>query len=69
MIIRQISQNKNGDYYVIYELTANRSICPSANRKANEILIIGIPKDRFKDFCKQHNICVNMEANNEKDKM
>lgn len=56
MIIRQISQNKNGDYYVIYELTANRSICPSANRKANEVLIIGVPKAKWPEFTKKHHL-------------
>lgn len=56
MVIKFIAQNKNGDYYVVYELTANRSINPASWSKQNEVLIIGIPKNKWAQFCKTHNI-------------
>ena len=51
-----ISQNKNGDFYVGIKVVNNRGINPKAKRKADELLIIGVPKAKISEFCAAHNI-------------
>jgi len=49
--IISINRNHNGDFYVLFRVENARSINPKANRKANEIIILGIPKSYFNNWC------------------
>lgn len=51
-----ISENKDGNFYVGYKVIAPRSINAKANRKAEELLIVGIPKAKFPKYCLEHDI-------------
>ena len=48
--LREINRNSNGDYYFIYEVEAPRSVNPKAKRKANELLIVGVPKAKLENY-------------------
>lgn len=56
-----ISKNKNGDFYVGYKIQVNRGIRGKSRAHVDELLIVGIPKERFPKFCKQHNIVIRKE--------
>lgn len=56
MKIKFIEKNKDGNYYVGYEFPAARSINPKASRKANELVVLGVPAAKWKQFCKDNNI-------------
>ena len=45
-----ISTNENGDYYFGFRIGAPRSINPKAKRKADELIIVGVPKCKLKKF-------------------
>ena len=50
----EINRNKDGNYYFIYRVEAPRSINPGAKRKADEILIVGVPQNKL---CSYLNAC------------
>lgn len=56
MEIAFINKNKNGDYYVGYKIKAKREIKGKKGSTADELIIVGIPKDKIKDFCKKQHI-------------
>ena len=39
--------NKNGSCYCVYRIDAKRNINPKANRKEQEVIIVGYPKDKI----------------------
>lgn len=51
MDILFIAENKDGNYYITFGIPAKRSINPKADRKAQEIIILGVPKEKMSDFC------------------
>ena len=50
--------------YVIYKVVAPRSINAKANRKANEVLIVGIPPANQNKWCLQHGIIITDKNGN-----
>jgi len=56
--LQYITKNKDGNYYAIYKVKVQRGIKGKTKSKVDELLIVGIPKSKFKDFCKKHNINV-----------
>lgn len=56
MQLEFISRNKDGNYYVGYKIVVQRGIKGKTRSKANELIIIGVPKSKFKEFCKEHDI-------------
>lgn len=53
-----VNFNKNGDAYFIFEVKASRAINPKAKRKADELLIVGVPKKHINDYCKELGIVI-----------
>lgn len=51
-----ISKNQNGDYYVGFKIKVNRGIRGKTKSKVDELIIVGIPKDKFPEFCKDYDI-------------
>ena len=47
-----ISTNQNGDYYFGFRIHAPRNINPKAKHKADELIIVGVPKCKLKKFLK-----------------
>ena len=43
----EINRNSNGDYYFIYSVEAPRNINPSAKRKEQEVLIVGVSQAKL----------------------
>lgn len=58
MKIEFIVQNENGDYYVGYKHKVQRGIKGKTRSKVDELLIIGIPKSKFKDYCEKEGIII-----------
>ena len=59
MKIKWISKNDNGDFYVGYTVSVQRGIRGKTKGKVDELLIIGIPKNQFKEFCNKHALNYN----------
>ena len=55
MELQFISKNKDGNYYAVYRTDVKRGI-HGKDTHASELIIIGIPKTKIKDFCASHNI-------------
>lgn len=51
-----ISQNKDGNYYIGFGIPAKRNINPKADRKAQEVIILGVPKEKMTQFCADNDI-------------
>ena len=62
MKIIQISQNENGDWYVMYQIPVQRGIKGKTKSKVNEVLIVGIPGSKFDSWCKKNNLVVRKES-------
>lgn len=58
MKIEFISKNKDDNYYIGYKIPVKRGIKGKTKETVNELIIIGINKNKFKDFCKTHNILI-----------
>ena len=56
MKIKFISRNEDGNYYVGYEFQAKRSINPTTYKKAKELVVLGIPAKKWKQFCEDNGI-------------
>ena len=54
--IQFISKNKNGDYYVGFLVPVQRGIKGKNKGKVDELLIVGVPKNKFPSWCKEHGI-------------
>lgn len=54
--VKWISKNQYGDYYVCYEVLVQRGIRGKDKGQVIEVLIVGVPKDKFKEFCQKHDI-------------
>jgi len=59
--LQYIAKNKDGNYYAIYKVKVQRGIKGKTKSKVDELIIVGIPKSEFKDFCKKHNINIKEE--------
>ena len=51
-----ISKNKDGNYYIGFRVPVKRGIKGKTKAVVDELIIIGIHKDKMKDFCKEHGI-------------
>ena len=53
----EIIKNDNGDYYLIERIKTNRNIsCKGFSRKkADEVIIVGVSKDKIDSFLKKGN--------------
>lgn len=58
MDIKFIAENENGDFYVCYEIEVKRGIHAKGKSTAKEVLLLGIPKADFPQWCKNNNIQV-----------
>ena len=58
MKIKFISKNKDGNYYIGYTIPVQRGM---GHQKVEELIIIGMHKDEFPRFCKEHNIIIKGE--------
>ena len=56
MDIQWISMNANGDFYVGYKVKVQRGIRGKTKSKVDEVLIVGVPKNDFKDFCLKNDL-------------
>lgn len=56
MTLKWISKNDNGDFYVCYTIMVQRGIKGKSKSKVEEVIIVGVPKNQFKDFCNKHNL-------------
>lgn len=55
MKVRFMSTNENGDFYVGYLMeNVARGLHGKTKGHVDELLIIGIPRKRFKDWLKKH---------------
>ena len=55
MKLKFISKNKDGNYYVGYTIPVKRGM---GHQKVEELILIGMNKEKFGDFCKKHNIII-----------
>ena len=60
MDIKFISLNANGDFYVGYVGKVLRGIRGKNRKIVDEVLIVGIPREKMNDFCIQHNLVVEV---------
>ena len=52
-----VSMNKkNGSAYFVYQLDNKRAINPNASRKAQEVLIVGVPKSQVSNYLKKEGL-------------
>ena len=51
-----ISKNKNGDYYFGFKVKVQRGIKGKTKSKVDELIIVGMPKEKVADFCKKEGI-------------
>lgn len=65
MQLEFISRNKDGNYYVGYTIPVQRGIKGKTRSKVNELIIIGIPKSKFRKFCKETKIYLKENEKNE----
>lgn len=56
MILKWISKNDNGGFYVCHSIMVQRGIKGKSKIKVEEAIIVGVPKNQFKDFCIKHNL-------------
>lgn len=56
MTLKWISKNENGDFYVCHSIMVQRGIKGKSKSKVEEVIIVGVPKNDFKDFCNKHNL-------------
>ena len=61
MKIQWISANENGDFYVGYKVNVTRGIRGKTKGKVDEVLIVGVPKAKFNDFCIKEGIVVSVK--------
>lgn len=54
--IEFISRNKDGNYYIGFKVPVKRGIRGKTKAVVEELIIVGMHKDKFKDFCKNNNI-------------
>ena len=54
--IEFVSRNKDGNYYVGFRVPVKRGIRGKTKAVVDELIIVGMHKDKFKDFCKKNNI-------------
>lgn len=55
-----ISKNKDGNYYIGFKTKVKRGI-HGKEVHANELIIVGMNKNKFQEFCEKHNIEVDYE--------
>lgn len=55
MKLEFISKNKDGNYYIGYRVPVKRGIRGKEDT-VDELVIIGMPKDRMEAFCQKHGI-------------
>ena len=60
-----IHQNKDGNYYVGFYVDVKRGIHAAGKPVARELLIVGMNKQYFPEFCRSYGITIK-EVNNEK---
>lgn len=51
-----ISKNKNGDYYFGFKVKVQRGIRGKTKSIVDELIIVGMPKEKATDFCKKEGI-------------
>ena len=56
MNLKFISKNKDGNYYIGYTIPVKRGIKGKTKAVVEELIIIGMNKNKFNDFCIKHNI-------------
>lgn len=56
-----VSQNENGDWYVGYKIKVPRGIRGKSKAIADELLIIGIPKNKFPAWLEKHGYVLRKE--------
>lgn len=57
--IKFISKNKDGNYYIGYSVNAPRGMHGKDKGHVEELIIVGMNKSKFKDFCKREGIEIN----------
>lgn len=65
MELEFINTNKNGDFYIGYRINVKRGIHGKTKSNVNELIIAGVPKERFPEFCK--NVILKEESMKEND--
>lgn len=50
-----ISKNEDGNYYIGLKMKVQRGIKGKTKSKVDELLILGIPKDKFQNWMKENN--------------
>lgn len=56
MEIQFISKNKDGNYYIGFKQNVARGIRGKTRGHVDELIIVGMNKSKFKEFCKHYNI-------------
>lgn len=56
MKLKFISKNKDGNYYVGFIVPVQRGIKGKTKSKVDEVMIIGIHRDYFPKWAKEHGI-------------
>lgn len=51
-----ISKNKDGNYYFGFKVKVQRGIRGKTKSKVDELIIVGMPKEKVADFCKKEGI-------------
>lgn len=56
MELQFISKNKDGNYYIGFKVPVKRGIRGKTKGKVDELVIVGVHRDQFPKWCKEHNI-------------
>lgn len=51
-----VSKNKDGNYYFIYHVDAKRGIRRKGHPTEKELIIVGVPKEKAKEFWNRRKI-------------
>lgn len=60
MKVQWISANENGDFYVGYKVKVTRGIRGKTKGNVDEVLIVGVPKAKFNNFCIKEGIVASV---------
>ena len=69
-ILEEVTENKDGNFYFIYRLPkVKRGMHGKTKGKVDELLIVGVPRNKFDSYCEKEGIQLRLENLHEYRKM
>jgi len=57
----QVSTNEDGNFYFVYKVPVQRGIKGKTKSKVDELIIVGVNKNKVDQFCKAQGIILKKE--------